>query len=101
MKFISHQNEILYDTRVCVLYFYTSSMMYFFNKKMLHLISEIETERKDISFIGIDLGWFNEFKQRFDLIQVPSIVILKNGEEIKKINGLIDTKTFKNIFSTL
>lgn len=77
------------------IYFYAPWMPY--HKKMVTMISKIE-KKYNINFCGIDTDYFKNLYKRFNVDSIPTILILNEGNEIKRIKGLILTSAFKNIF---
>lgn len=77
------------------LYFYTTWMPY--HKKMVTMISKIEDKNK-INFLAIEADNFKTICKRFSVDSVPTILALKDGNEIKRISGLVLTSAFKSAF---
>ena len=80
------------------LYFYTSWMP--FHKKMVTMISKIENKH-NVVFSAIDADNFNSLCKRFDVETVPIILALKDGYEMKRINGLVLTSALKSAFADI
>lgn len=98
MKFISNEQDIKIENNLQAIYFYASWVP--FNKKMVSMIQKIEDKYK-IPFLAVDVDFFKNQCKRFDVTSVPTIVVLKNGKEIKKINGLILMSAFKAVFNDI
>lgn len=98
MLFITNEEEIILD-KIQALYFYASWMP--FHKKMNIMISKIEDKYKNISFIAIDVDHFTSLCKRFAVDSIPTVIVLEDGQEIKRINGLIMTSAFKSIFADI
>ena len=81
------------------IYFYANWMP--FHHKFITMISKIEERHKDIKFLAIDVDHFASQCKRFSITSIPTVVILKNGREIKRVEGLILTSAFKNVFVNL
>jgi thioredoxin 1 len=96
MLFITHENELNSKDKIHPLYFYSSWMPY--HKKMLIMIDKIEQKYKDINFKAIDVDHFKNLCKRFNIDSIPTIVILDNGKEIKRIEGLVMTSAFRSVF---
>ena len=99
MKFITQESEIQIDLPKQALYFYASWMP--FHKKFITMISKIEEKYQDIPFYAIDVDEFNNQCKRFSIDSVPTVLILNNGKEIKRINGLVLTSAFKRAFADI
>ena len=98
MMFITREEDIKLS-KIQVFYFY-SSWMPFQQKNMLMLESS-EQIYKDIAFFGIDVGEFKNQCKRFGIETVPTTIILKEGAEIGRINGLVNTKIFAGTFADI
>jgi thioredoxin 1 len=96
MYFISNENELANKNKMQSLYFYSSWMP--FHKKMLIMIDKIEQKYKDLYFLAIDVDNFKGLCRRFNIESIPTVLIIKEGEEIKRINGLVATSAFRSVF---
>lgn len=96
MIFVSQESDILLKDKIQALYFYASWMP--FHKKMLIMIDKIEQKHNDIEFLAIDVDQFSNQCKRFSINAIPTVVVLKNGKELKRIDGLVMTSAFKSAF---
>jgi thioredoxin-like negative regulator of GroEL len=99
MIFITREEELQIDLPLQSLYFYTTWMPY--HKKFLTMISKMEEKYKDMPFYAIDADQFRSQCKRFNVDKVPSVVILKGGEEVKRITGLVLTSAFKSAYADI
>lgn len=99
MIFITQEEELQIDLPLQSLYFYSSWMPY--HKKFLTMISKIKERYKDMPFYAIDVDQFRSQCKRFDVDKIPSIVILKEGQEVKRITGLVLTSAFKSAYADI
>ena len=99
MLFATSESEILLDTSLQGIYFYASWVPY--HKKMHLMINKMEDKFKNIKFIAVDVDYFINQRIRFKVNSIPTIILLKNGEEIKRINGLILTSAFRAILTDI
>jgi thioredoxin-like negative regulator of GroEL len=99
MLFITREEELQIDLPLQALYFYASWMPY--HNKFLTMISKIEDKYKDISFSAIDVEEFKNQCKRFSIDSVPTVIVLKGGKEVKRINGLVLTSAFKSAFADI
>jgi thioredoxin-like negative regulator of GroEL len=99
MEFLTHEDDLVFKTKLIVLYFYASWMP--FHKKMMIMISKMEEKYKDISFYAIDVDHFKGFCRRFDIDSIPTVLILEEGKEKKRINGLVMTSAFRSAFADI
>lgn len=99
MVFVTKEEELRFDNKIVVLYFYAHWMPY--HKKMLTMISKMEEKNKEIQFFAIDVDHFKSLCKRFNVTSIPENLILVGGEEIKRINGLVLTSAFKSVFADI
>lgn len=99
MIFITQEEELQIDLPLQSLYFYSSWMPY--HKKFLTMISKMEEKYKDMPFYAIDVDQFRSQCKRFDVDKIPSVVILKEGQEVKRITGLVLTSAFKSAYADI
>lgn len=99
MKFLTQEQELTFDEKVQAFYFYAPWMP--FHKKMLIMISKMEEKHKDVSFFGIDTDNFKGLCKRFNIESIPTVLIMKSGKELKRINGLVMTSAFRSTFADI
>lgn len=87
------------DRPIQALYFYASWMPY--HNKFLTMIGKMEDKYSDIGFSAIDVDQFNSQCKRFLITSIPTVLILKEGKEVKRINGLVLTSAFKSAFADI
>lgn len=99
MMFITQEEELQIDLPLQALYFYASWMP--FHNKFMTMISKIEEKHKDINFFAIDVDEFTNQCKRFTIDSIPTVLVLKEGKEVKRINGLVLTSAFKSAFADI
>jgi len=99
MQFLTKEEDFKLVPQIQSLYFYASWMT--FHKKMLIMIDKMELKHKDIEFIAIDTDHFKGLCKRFAINQIPTVLIIKNGYEIKRITGLVLTSAFRSAFADI
>lgn len=99
MIFLTQEVDLQLNHKLQALYFYASWQPY--HNKFMIMISKIEEKYKDISFCAIDVDQFNTQCKRFSIDSIPTVLIFKEGKEIKRINGLILTSAFKSAFADI
>jgi thioredoxin-like negative regulator of GroEL len=99
MIFFTHESDLHLNSKIISLYFYASWMPY--HKKMVNMINKIEIKYKDITFYAIDTDHFKSLCKRFNVTSIPEVILLVNGEEVKRINGVVLTSTFKSVFGDI
>jgi len=99
MIFITQEDELNIDQPKQAIYFYASWMPY--HNKFLTMISKVEEKYKDIIFYAIDVDQFSNQCKRFLITSIPTVILLKGGKELKRINGLVLTSAFKSAFADI
>lgn len=99
MNFLLNEEELAFSNGIKALYFYAPWMP--FHKKMLTMIGKIEEKYKQIQFLGIDTDHFRGLCKRFNVESIPCILVLKDGFEVKRINGVIMTSAFRSFFADI
>lgn len=99
MIFLTQESDLQIKSKIISLYFYASWMPY--HNKMISMIQKIEEKYKDIIFFAIDVDYFKGLCKRFNVASIPEVLILVDGKEIKKINGLVLTSAFKSAFGDI
>jgi thioredoxin-related protein len=98
MEFLTKEEDIRWSSGINSFYFYSTTMP--FHKKMIKMVSQVENKFK-LSFLAIDTDYFITTPIRFNLDSVPVIIIYQNSKEIYRINGMVDTQNFIEIYSTI
>lgn len=98
MIFLTKEDDLKID-KLQSIYFYASWMPY--HKKMLIMLDKVEKKHSNIEFIAIDVDSFKTLCKRFSIESVPTITVLKDGKEIKRITGLVLTSAFKSVFADI
>lgn len=99
MLFITREDEIQVNSPLLSLYFYSSWMPY--HKKFLTMIGKMEEKYKDIIFLAVDVDEFKNQCTRFSVDSIPTVLILKDGKEVKRIKGLTLTSAFRSAFADI
>lgn len=99
MFFLTQEDDLKLNKDFQALYFYASWMPY--HKKMMIMIDKIEKKYQNISFLAIDTDHFKGLCRRFNVNNIPLILVMKDGAELKRINGLILTSAFKSAFADI
>lgn len=96
MLFITDEQDLNLNTEKAAVYFYASWMP--FHKKMLNMISKVEEKHKNIKFYAVDVDFFKGLCKRFEVSEIPTVIIYNNFKEAKRIKGLLLTSAFKSAF---
>ena len=98
MLFLTQESDLILN-KIQALYFYASWMP--FHKKMALMINKIEEKYKNITFLAIDVDHFASSCKRFNIESIPTVIVLVDGQEVKRVNGLVMTSAFKSIFTDI
>lgn len=99
MIFIVNEDEININVPLQAIYFYASWMPY--HNKFLVMIDKIQEKYKNLVFLAIDVDQFSNQCKRFSIESIPTVLIMKDGQEVKRINGLVLTSAFKRAFADI
>lgn len=99
MLFITQEEEIKMDHPLQALYFYTTWMP--FHSKLVYVISQIEEKYKDISYLAIDADYFPTQCIRFAILSVPTLLLLKDGREVKRVERSVKRQDFVGVFDDI
>lgn len=99
MNFLVQEADLQLKDKIQALYFYSSWLPY--HKKMLVMIDKIEQKYSNVEFIAIDVDQLSNQCKRFNISLIPTVIILQNGKELKRIEGLVMTSAFKSAFADI
>ena len=57
-------------------------------KMLAPILSDVEKEVSDVAFIRVDVDQEPDLARRFGIMSIPTLVFLKNGEEVIRTAGL-------------
>lgn len=98
MLFVTDDKEIQFDSGVCSIYFYSNWMP--FHKKMLTILSKMEDKHK-IKHLAIDVDQFSTITKRFNIDSIPTVLIFKDGKEVKRIIGIVLTSAMRSAYADI
>ena len=99
MFFFTQESDLQIKSKIISLYFYAPWMPY--HKKMVDMINKMEEKYKDIVFYAIDIDYFKGLCKRFNVTSIPEVIILVDGKEVKRINGVVLTSAFRSAFGDI
>ena len=99
MLFITHEDDLQVPDDIKSIYFY-ASWMPFHNKFML-MLDKVKKIHKNIKYFAVDTDSFKKICTRFNVTSIPTVLIIKNNQEIKRIEGLTLTSAFKKAFADI
>lgn len=93
MIFLSNEKDLILNKN-CILYFYSSEQIDSIGKMMYKVVSELG---KTFHVLCVDIGYFNNMHKRFDIKEIPTILLIEDGQEKKRINGMPSENDINNI----
>ena len=99
MLYITKEEDLNINQSCQAIYFYATWMPY--HNRFITMISKMEEKYKNISFYAIEVDQFPNQCKRFSIDSIPTVLILQDGKEIKRINGLVLTSAFKGAFADI
>ena len=70
-------------------------------KRMTPLVQKMESEFSTVKFVSLDIDQVPSIAQKYRIRSLPAIILFKNGQEFKRINGLVLTEPLRKIFKEL
>jgi thioredoxin 1 len=67
-------------------------------KRLSPVLDKIEKEFESIKFLSVDVDQVPSIAQKHKVRMLPTILVFKNGREIKRINGLVLTEPLRKAF---
>ena len=58
-------------------------------KMLAPILSEVEKETSDVAFFRVDVDQAPDVSRRFGIMSIPTLVFLKNGEEVGRSVGFL------------
>ncbi len=65
------------------------------------MIKKLEDEFKDINFLSIDIDQVPQLAKKFEIRSIPTLLLIKDGEEFNKIVGTHQLKSLRLSFTEL
>lgn len=66
-------------------------------KMLSPIVEEVAAEEKNVKFVKINIDNEQDIAINYQVISIPTLVVLKNGEEINRSVGLIDKNEVKDL----
>jgi len=66
-------------------------------KKLSPIIEEVATEHDEIKLIKVDVDQNPNLSQQFSITAMPTLVVIKNGEEVDRSVGLVSKQKVINM----
>lgn len=89
------ENEVLSSEKIVLVDFYADWCGPC--KMLLPIIEEIAKENEDIKVVKINVDNEQELAIQYGVMSIPTVVAIKQGEEINRRIGLVDKKELLNM----
>ena len=66
-------------------------------KMISPIIEAVAKEKKDIKVVKVNVDDAQELAIQYDVMSIPTLVVIKNGEETKRVVGLVDKTEILNM----
>jgi len=60
-------------------------------------VEEFAKENKDIKVVKIDIDDEQDLAIEYDVMSIPTLVVLKNGQEVDRVVGLVSKSTIEDL----
>lgn len=64
-------------------------------KVMAPIIDELTSELVDVEFAKVDCDTNSELAMRFNILSIPTFVVMRGGSEVGRFSGSMSKETFK------
>lgn len=66
-------------------------------KMLAPIIDEIAEENENIKVVKINVDEAQELAEKYDVMSIPTVLVIKNGQEIERNVGYVGKETILNI----
>ena len=88
------EQEVINEDRIVFIDFYATWCMPC--KTMSPIIEEIARENKEVKFVKIDIDKNEELAIKYNVMSIPTMLVMKNGEVIKTFVGVTNKESIVN-----
>lgn len=99
MNYLTHENELTWNSPFQVLYF--NALWVPFKQKLIFMLDKVAQKYPAIALFAIDVDHFKSLCKRFNVDSVPTVLIMESGKEVKRIRGVLPTREFVAIFDDI
>lgn len=99
MFFIAREEDIDLSLPIQILYFYIPNMP--FHKKVINFIDKMEERYKQINYLAVNCEDFPTQCIRFSISVAPTLLIFKDGREIKRMESSVKKQDFIDAFADI
>ncbi|MBO5142901.1 MAG: thioredoxin [Clostridia bacterium] len=66
-------------------------------KMMAPVVERVASENEDLKVVKVNIDNEEELAIKYMVMSIPTLVVIKNGEEVNRIVGLVDKPTLESI----
>ncbi len=85
------EQEVINENRIVFIDFYATWCMPC--RTMSPIIEEIARENKEVKFVKIDIDKNEELAIKYNIMSIPTMIVMKNGEVIKTFVGITNKES--------
>ena len=56
------------------------------------ILEEMQNEREDVRIVSLNIDDNQQTAARFDVLSIPTMILVRNGQEVKRIQGAMPKK---------
>ncbi len=90
------EKEVINESKTVFIDFYATWCMPC--RKMTPIIEEIAKEHKEVKFVKIDIDKNEELALKYNVMSIPTMLVMKNGEVKKTFVGIINKESIVREF---
>jgi thioredoxin len=64
-------------------------------------LKKIETEFPQVKFVSVEIEQVPSIAQKFRIKSLPSLLLIKNGQEVQRVNGAVLIAPLRKAFNDL
>jgi len=85
MQFLTSENDFSTNKKI-VLCFYSSELCHPIASMLFSVVEQISNH---LDTLCIDICYFDSIGKRFGIMEIPTLLLIDNGKELKRINGMM------------
>lgn len=82
------ENEVLKSDKIVFVDFYADWCSPC--KQLSPIIEEVASEKTDVKFVKIDVDIESDLAKKYNVISIPTLVVIKNGIEVDRSIGVVN-----------
>src|SRR5258708_26488393 len=99
MLYLVQENELIWNRKFQILYFYSTWIP--FHQKMLFMLDKIQQKFPTIAFFAIDADYFEGLVKRFVVESIPTVVTFHDSKKLQRFTGVPTTTDLILIFDDI